>query len=70
MGTIAIDYRRVSEFGNIPIAPTMRIGLRPTLSTYRTAGMVANHMTMPTTPLANSEVVVPDRPKPLKICGA
>jgi hypothetical protein len=35
-----------------------------------TAGIVASHIAMPTTPVASSEVVWPDNPRPVKICGA
>jgi hypothetical protein len=40
------------------------------LTRYTHAGNVASHIAMPTTPVASSEVVLDDRPKPAKIWGA
>lgn len=54
----------------IPIAPTARTGLRPSRSTYSTAGMVATNMTMPTTPVARRLVSVLPSPRSLKMVGA
>lgn len=54
----------------MPIAPMMRVGLRPQLSTYMTAGMVAMNMTMPTTPVARRETELLERPSLPKMTGA
>jgi hypothetical protein len=54
----------------IPIAPIVRIGLRPSLSMYNTEGMVARNMAMPTTPVARREVVLEERPRSEKMVGA
>jgi hypothetical protein len=51
-------------------APETKIGFRPTLSTQMTAGIVAAHMTMPTTPVARREMVFPVRPRDWKMLGA
>lgn len=53
----------------IPMAPAMRIVLRPNLSTYITAGMVNRNSSMPTTPVARRERVLPVIPKPWKMNG-
>lgn len=54
----------------MPVAPSNMSFLRPTLSTYRTAGMVASSMAMPTTPVARRLVVLLDCPKAENIEGA
>lgn len=54
----------------MPMAPMIRMGLRPTLSMYRTVGIVARKSTMPTTPVARRETVLLDRPNEAKIVGA
>jgi len=54
----------------IPIAPIVRMGLRPSLSIYKTDGMVAINMTMPTTPVARRDVVLEERPSEAKMVGA
>lgn len=48
-------------------APRASTGLRPSLSMYSIAGIVAMNMTMPTTPVARREIVLPERPRSLKI---
>lgn len=54
----------------IPIAPMVRIGLRPILSMYKTEGMVATNMAIPTTPVARRETVLEERPRERKMVGA
>jgi hypothetical protein len=54
----------------IPIAPIVRMGLRPSLSMYSTDGMVARNMAIPTTPVARREVVLEERPREVKMVGA
>ncbi len=54
----------------MPMAPMVRTGLRPTRSIHRTEGIVARSITMPTTPVARSEVVLPLRPSFWKMKGA
>lgn len=51
-------------------APETRIGFRPALSTQMTAGIVARNITIPTTPVARSETVLPVRPRDWKMDGA
>jgi hypothetical protein len=54
----------------MPMAPMVRTGLRPTRSIHRTEGIVAMSMTMPTTPVARRDVVLPLRPSFWKMKGA
>ena len=54
----------------IPKAPMIKVGFRPQLSTYRTAGIVAMNIAIPTTPVASSETAFEDRPRSPKIVGA
>jgi len=54
----------------IPMAPIVRIGFRPTRSIYRTEGIVARNMTIPTTPVARREMVFEESPREAKIVGA
>jgi hypothetical protein len=54
----------------MPMAPIIKVGLRPHLSTHMTAGIVAMNMTIPTTPVANKLTALESRPKFLKIVGA
>lgn len=51
-------------------APEMSTGLRPHVSRYRTAGMVARNIATPTTPEARREVVLPAKLRLSKINGA
>jgi hypothetical protein len=55
---------------NIPTPPTIMTGFQPSLSTYRTAGMVAMDMATPTTLVASKLVVFLDIPRTAKIEGA
>ncbi len=54
----------------MPMAPVIITGLRPSLSMYSTAGMVARNMATPTTPVARREVVLLEVPRAAKIDGA
>ena len=54
----------------MPIAPIIKIGLRPTLSTYTTAGIVASHIAIPTTPVAKRAIALLESPRVPKMVGA
>lgn len=54
----------------VPVAPAMRRARRPTLSMKNSAGRVLRQLTIPYTPVARSEVVLPSIPSMPKIVGA
>jgi hypothetical protein len=55
---------------NIPTPPTIMTGFRPSLPTYRIAGMVTVNMATPTTLVVSKLVVFLDIPRAAKIEGA
>ena len=52
------------------MAPVSKTGFLPSLSMYRTAGMVARNIAMPTTPVARRLVVLLEVPSAAKMDGA
>ena len=58
------------EGADVPTAPANMTGFRPSLSMYKTAGMVARNMATPTTPVARREVVLLLVPRAVKMLGA
>ena len=54
----------------MPIPPAIMTGFLPSLSIYRTAGIVAMNIATPTTPVASKLVVLLDVPRAAKIEGA
>jgi len=54
----------------MPMAPMVKTGFRPKRSMYKTEGMVARNMTMPTTPVASRETALEESPSSVNMVGA